>query len=116
MKAEIGSLYEQIKNLDGFPYNNVGAKWRVSNAQGKYTVLKSDGIGLGVDDAELAEHFRLVDKLFDDEDTYEDEPYDDDYEEEEEEEVVKEEPQPTKSDKVSYKLMSMLKKTMGFRK
>lgn len=59
MTATIGQTYKQIKAIDGFPYNKVGENWSVNTIQGKYTVLKNGGVGLGVDAQELKEHFVL---------------------------------------------------------
>lgn len=59
MAAKIGQIYEQIKVLDGFPYNSVGSKWFVKDLQGKYIVLKCGSVGLGVNDEELKEHFKI---------------------------------------------------------
>lgn len=93
--ASIRGIYKQTKELDGFPYNSVGEQWNVSNINGKYTILKNNGIGLGVTEQELEEHFELVsyqDNL--DSDSYDDEYEEYDYDDEDEydnDEVIDEE-------------------------
>ncbi|EJW13912.1 hypothetical protein M5X00_26105 [Paenibacillus alvei] len=112
MVAIKGQSYEQTKAIDGFPYNAVGEIWCVNNMQGKYTILKHEGIGLGVDENELKEHFKLVGYSYSN-DNGEEEC--DEYEEEEEEEYDDEDHQDEDADnKQISKFKSFLRK-IGFK-
>lgn len=78
MGANIGQGYEQTKPLDGFPYNAVGEIWVVNNIQGKYIILKNSRVGLGVNEQELKEHFKLDTSYSDyDNNDYDDEVHED---------------------------------------
>ncbi|WP_186786223.1 hypothetical protein [Paenibacillus agilis] len=85
MGASIGQSYKQTKELDGFPFNAVGETWRVKNMQGKYIVLRNEGVGLGVSEEELKEHFKLVGDYSYDSDYDVSEDCEDEYEEDEHE-------------------------------
>lgn len=54
---EIGTKFEQVKEIEGFPYNRVGEIWEVNRIVGETTVLRNDCLGLGVNKLELEQHF-----------------------------------------------------------
>lgn len=110
MLSSIGQTYEQTKALDGFPYNAVGEEWNVNNVQGKYIILKHEGIGLGVTEQELKEHFKLVEGA----QSYDDGVDEEDNEEEECDDEEEVEVEDDSDNKQVGKFKSFLRK-MGFK-
>lgn len=119
MNVNTYDLFEQVKGLDGFPYNAVGSTWEVNKIEGKYIILKRGSIGLGVTEEELEEHFKLA-KQYESEDhnvevhEEEDEEDQDDQDEDDWEDYEKNEEYDDDSDnKQVSKFKSFLRK-IGF--